>query len=68
MSYTVPPAPKPPKDRYQEVTDAGEIAAIQRGEYGDPIGHQRDGRWWAEVGSLRQFRGRVQLADGGARD
>ena len=57
MTYTVPPPKASPKPRYVEVTDPGEIAAIQRAGLSDPIGECREGRWYATVHSIRQYRG-----------
>jgi hypothetical protein len=68
MTYTVPTKPADPKPRLVRVTDAGEIEAIQRCGFADPIGvsitecgHQS---WFAEADSLRQYRERLALADG----
>lgn len=68
MTYQPPPKPAEIKPRYVEVTDAGEIAAIKRNEYGDPIGHVSCGKWYAETRSLRQYRERITLADGGRQE
>ena len=57
MTDTVPPKPMPPKTRLERVTDAAEIAAIQRNGLSDPIGGHYDGLWYATADSLRQFRG-----------
>lgn len=62
MTYTVPPKPLPPKTRLERVTDADEIAAIERSGLGDPIGDYfdcEDGSrvWYSTADSLRQFRG-----------
>ena len=56
-SYRVPDKPKPPKSRYVVVTDEAEIAAIERAGLRDPIGGCLNGQWFAEAGSLAQFRG-----------
>jgi hypothetical protein len=39
------------------VTDEAEIAAIIESDIRAPIGKCEAGQWWAEVHSLRQFRG-----------
>jgi hypothetical protein len=63
----VTPLPPEPKVRYVEVTDPDEIAAIQRGERGSPIGdyaflpsHTPGGvkriHWFATADSLAQYR------------
>ena len=56
--YTVPPKPLPPKTRLERVTDADEIAAIERSGLGDPIGGHFDGVWYATASSLEQYRGK----------
>ena len=69
MTYQPPPKEQPPKPRYVKVTDAGEIAAIQRSGFADPIGMGRQDEtgihWYAEVNSLRMYRERLALAAGG---
>lgn len=58
MTYSVPPKKPDPKPRYVKVTDPVEIDAIIGAGIRSPIGMQdSDGVWWAEVHSLRQFRG-----------
>ena len=57
MTYTVPDKPAEPKLRLVRVTDAAEIAAIERNGLRDPIGATVDGVTWAEAHSLAQFRG-----------
>lgn len=57
MTYEPPKKPAEPKLRYVVVTDAGEIEAIQRNGFADPIGGFMGGMWMAEANSLRQFRG-----------
>lgn len=56
MTYTPPPKPAAPKQRYVEVTDIDLISAIQRGAFTDPIGGEVNGKWYAEADSLRQYR------------
>lgn len=55
--YIVPPKPKDPVQRFVVVTDEAEIAAIIQSDLRAPIGKYEAGQWWAEVHSLRQFRG-----------
>lgn len=56
MDYQIP-APLPDaKLRFVRVTDAAEIAAIQRGCMADPVGAQMGEDWYAEWHSLQQFR------------
>ena len=57
MTYT---APDKPAD-----ADLDLISAIQRGAFADPIGHEHEGKWYAEAGSLKAYRERLQSADGG---
>ena len=65
MTYQPPPKEQPPKPRYAEVTDMDLISAIQRCAFADPIGHEHEGKWYAEVGSLKAYKERLQCADGG---
>ena len=63
MTYTAPDKPADAKPRYAEVTDLDLISAIQRSAFADPIGHEHEGKWYAEVGSLKAYRERLQSAD-----
>jgi len=54
--YRVPDAPRPPKKRYVVVTDPAEIEAVKRAGLRDPIGGLIEGKWYAEAGSLAQWR------------
>jgi hypothetical protein len=56
IAYRVPDAPKPPKQRYQIVTDPDEITAIKRAGMTDLIGGVINGQWFAETRSLKQYR------------
>lgn len=72
MNYEPPKKPADPKPRLVRVTDPGEIAAINRCGFADPIGvsitecgHQA---WFAEADTLRQYRewlAKQPVADGG---
>ncbi len=54
--YRVPDKPKPPKQRYVEVTDPETIEAIKRAGLRDPVGGLIEGKWYAEAHSLAQYR------------
>jgi hypothetical protein len=56
MTYTVPPKKPDPKQRYIVVTDPGEIEAIKRSGWRDPIGGFLNGQWFAEANSLKAYR------------
>ena len=63
-SYRVPAKPADPKQRYIVVTDPGEIEAIKRSGWRDPIGGFLNGQWFAEAHSLKVYRESPD-ADGG---
>jgi len=69
VTYQPPPKEQPPKPRYVRVTDPNELVAIERSGFIDPIGyveHTESGTiGWATADSLRQYRERIALADGG---
>lgn len=57
MTYAPPPPEAEGKPRYVRVTDPVEIEAIRDKTFRAPNGKCEDGIWYAEVNSLRQFRG-----------
>lgn len=53
------------KPRFVHVTNADEIAAIQRNLLDDPIGGQdASGQWWAYSWSLERYRAQLARAAG----
>jgi len=65
VTYHPPPKEQPPKPKYVPVRNPAEVHAIIDGDYANPIGMCVDNVWYAEVNSLRQYRERLSLADGG---